>query len=68
MYQRHALILGICIHLLKTVIDGRHVEIVESKKYLGLKIENKLTFKSNNNTIYMKCQQQKNIFNKIVHV
>ena len=41
-----------------TVIDGQDVEIVESYKYLGTKIDNKLTFESNTNKIYKKSQQR----------
>lgn len=48
-----------------TVIDGREVEVVESYKYLGTIIDNKLTFESNTNTIYKKSQQRQFCLRKL---
>jgi len=41
-----------------TVIDGQTVELVQSYKYLGTFLDNKLTFKKNTDSIYKKSQQR----------
>jgi len=41
-----------------TVIDGKTVESVESYKYFGTFLDNKLTFKKNTDSIYKKSQQR----------
>lgn len=41
-----------------TVMDGQAVETVESCKYLGTILDNKLTFEKNTDSIYKKSQQR----------